>query len=103
MSFEGFGQMTVVCETSREGDLTERDFGCGNLPARKLHTQTTQVFADRATMLLAKDAGQVNRMHAHCFRDLRKSERFREIVVQKLFRLCEPARSFPLRRGGLTA
>ena len=43
--FEGFGEVGLVCETSRQSNLGERIIRCGDFMAGKLDAPMPQVFS----------------------------------------------------------
>jgi len=95
--------MAMVSETRRERDFTKRDFSRGELLAGEFNAQAAHVLANRATMLLTKDACEMYRVNPGDFGYVLKDKRLREISIQIFFDLFEPTRGFPCHHGDFTA
>jgi len=76
MRFEGFSKMALVCETRRERNLAQRNFGRRDFPTSEFDAQATDIFANRAAVLFTKHAGEMNRMNIGDFGDILKIKRF---------------------------
>ena len=73
-SFKGLGQVTLVGKACGNCDFTQQRVRGDDLFGRKVQAQTPDIFADGATILFSKDAGQMYRMNAGGFGRIVKAE-----------------------------
>ena len=84
--------MSLVVKARRRSNLGNRSRRLAQFAAGKGYALLREIFNHANPVILPKNLGEIDRMHAYYPRDLRGGESFPKIPIKDLTRLREPVR-----------